>query len=249
MESPDRYTLGGSYWGLGVILFDWDGHRLYGHDGSTIGQASMLRILPEADIAMCLLVNGGDVEPVYRTIFGELASELAGIAMPPPLEAPATPPALDLDRYAGSFERLVPPLRPRRRGRSPRRHGDAERAARLDGSRPGDEADASRPSMRRRSSSTRRGRADAWTGGVLRVRGRRSAVLPPWRPGQPPRRLRRRADDWSVSTTDRRRIWRLPRFAASLGTPSLAPYQGLPRAVVGGGGDEREASRPVAGAR
>src|SRR4029453_12816407 len=55
VESPDPYTLGGSHWGLGVILFDWDGHRLYGHDGSTIGQNSMLRILPEANVAMCPL--------------------------------------------------------------------------------------------------------------------------------------------------------------------------------------------------
>jgi CubicO group peptidase (beta-lactamase class C family) len=107
VESPDRYTLGGSYWGLGVILFDWDGHRLYGHDGSTIGQASMLRIFPETGMAMCLLANGGDVEAVYRALFGELASELAGIAIPARLEAPATPLAIDLDRYAGSFERLA----------------------------------------------------------------------------------------------------------------------------------------------
>ena len=142
VESPDRYTLGGSHWGLGVILFDWDGHRLYGHDGSTIGQASMLRILPEADIAMCLLVNGGDVEPVYRTIFGELAGELAGIAMPPPLRGagdPARPRPRPLRRQLRAALR---PLRPRRRGRSPQRHGDGERAARLDGSGPGHEAHA-----------------------------------------------------------------------------------------------------------
>jgi CubicO group peptidase (beta-lactamase class C family) len=107
VESPDRYTLGGSHWGLGVILFDWDGHRLYGHDGSTIGQASRLRIFPESDMAIGLLANGGDVEAVYRALFGELASELAGIAIPARLEAPATPPAIDLHRYAGSFERLA----------------------------------------------------------------------------------------------------------------------------------------------
>ena len=166
VESPDRYTLG-SHWGLGVILFDWDGHRLYGHDGGTIGQASMLRILPEAGMAMCLLANGGDVEPVYRALFGELAAELAGIAMPPPLEAPATPPALDLDRYAGSFKRLS--LRyDLARGRPPRRDGDAERAARRAGSGPGDQADA----HARRCGDVpgpRGGVADAGAGGVLRV--------------------------------------------------------------------------------
>ena len=122
VESPDRYTLG-SHWGLGVILFDWDGHRVYGHDGATIGQSSMLRIVPEAGLAMCLLVNGGDVQPVYRTIFGELAGELAGIAMPPPLEAPAQPPALDLEPLCRDVPTSVRALRPVPRGRSPRRHG------------------------------------------------------------------------------------------------------------------------------
>jgi CubicO group peptidase (beta-lactamase class C family) len=106
VDSPDPYTLGGSHWGLGVILFDWDDHRVYGHDGGTIGQASRLRIFPEAGVAICLLTNGGDSEPVYQALFRELASVLAGVAMPRPLEPPATPPALDLGRYAGSYQRL-----------------------------------------------------------------------------------------------------------------------------------------------
>ena len=40
---PDRWLLG-SHWGLGWILFDWGGRRLYGHDGNTLGQAAFLRV-------------------------------------------------------------------------------------------------------------------------------------------------------------------------------------------------------------
>ncbi len=83
VESPDPHTLG-RHWGLGVILFDWDGHFVYGHDGGTIGQSSRLRIVPDAGLAITLVANGGDTQRVYQAIFGELVSELAGITMPSP---------------------------------------------------------------------------------------------------------------------------------------------------------------------
>src|SRR3954447_4172956 len=35
-EVPDKYSLGDS-WGLGWIRYGWDGHRLIGHDGNTLG--------------------------------------------------------------------------------------------------------------------------------------------------------------------------------------------------------------------
>ena len=106
VEVPDRFTLG-SHWGLGLILFNWDGHFLYGHDGGTIGQSSVLRILPEANTAITLLGCGGDVESVYRTLFSEVLAEVAGVTVPPLPEPPATPVKLDLARYAGAYERLA----------------------------------------------------------------------------------------------------------------------------------------------
>ena len=106
VESPDRHTLG-SHWGLGVILFDWDGRRVYGHDGGTIGQSSRLRIVPDADLAITLVANGGETQRVYQEIFGELMAELAGIAMPRPLAGcRRKPPDVDLARFAGSYQRL-----------------------------------------------------------------------------------------------------------------------------------------------
>ena len=106
VASPDRHTLG-THWGLGVILFEWDGRRVYGHDGGTIGQSSRLRIVPDSDLAISLVANGGaGTQQVYEELFGELVAELAGITMPGPLQAPAERPEVDLERFAGSYQRL-----------------------------------------------------------------------------------------------------------------------------------------------
>ncbi|HVL81518.1 MAG TPA: serine hydrolase domain-containing protein [Actinomycetota bacterium] len=105
VEVPDPYTLG-SHWGVGWILFDWDGRRLYGHDGNTIGQAAFLRVLPDEQLAVCLLTNGGDAAAVYRKLYSEILTELAGVRVPPYPVRPETPLGLDLSRYEGSFERL-----------------------------------------------------------------------------------------------------------------------------------------------
>ena len=90
-----------------MILFDWDGHRLFGHDGDTIGQHSRMRILPEANLVVCLLANGSGVGPVFRTIFNEIFSELAGIRMPDRPVVPESPPDIDLSLFAGTYERLA----------------------------------------------------------------------------------------------------------------------------------------------
>ena len=44
---PARQVPLGDSWGLGWIRFGWDGRRLIGHDGNTIGQAAFLRVLPD----------------------------------------------------------------------------------------------------------------------------------------------------------------------------------------------------------
>ncbi|WP_411146716.1 serine hydrolase domain-containing protein [Streptomyces sp. x-80] len=101
---PDPYLLG-DHWGLGWLLDTWDGHPVYGHDGGTIGQSAFLRVLPDADLAICLLTNGGDTMGLYRALFAEIAQELAGVTMRPGVE-PATDPApADHEGYLGVYER------------------------------------------------------------------------------------------------------------------------------------------------
>ena len=45
----DVPAIGGfpQHWGLGWMIFDVDGGRLYGHDGGTVGQSSYFRLVPD----------------------------------------------------------------------------------------------------------------------------------------------------------------------------------------------------------
>jgi dipeptidyl aminopeptidase/acylaminoacyl peptidase/CubicO group peptidase (beta-lactamase class C family) len=103
-DLPDKYSLGDS-WGLGWIRFGWDGHRLIGHDGNTIGQAAFLRVLPDQGLAVTLLTNGGNTRDLYQDLYREIFAELADVAMPAPLAAPAEPPVVDVQRHVGRYER------------------------------------------------------------------------------------------------------------------------------------------------
>ena len=107
-DMPDPHTVGDS-WGLGWMRFGWDGHRLVGHDGGTIGQSAFLRVLPGQGLAVTLLTNGGHPQDLYHDLFREIFAEVAGIRMPSPLAPPDDPPAdlvaADPARYTGTYER------------------------------------------------------------------------------------------------------------------------------------------------
>jgi CubicO group peptidase (beta-lactamase class C family) len=105
VDLPDKDTLGDS-WGIGWIRFGWDGHRLVGHDGNTIGQASFLRVLPEAGLAVVLLTNGGGTLDLYQALYREVFGELAGVSLPSPLMPPDVAPEIDLQRHVGVYERI-----------------------------------------------------------------------------------------------------------------------------------------------
>jgi hypothetical protein len=103
-ELPDKHSLGDS-WGLGWIRYDWDGHRLIGHDGNTIGQSAFLRLLPEQGLAVALLTNGGGTRDLYQDLFREIFAELADVAMPAPPAPPAEPVTVDFEPYLGTYQR------------------------------------------------------------------------------------------------------------------------------------------------
>ncbi|MFC5175407.1 serine hydrolase [Nocardioides taihuensis] len=103
-DLPDKYSLGDS-WGLGWIRFGWDGERLHGHDGNTIGQAAFLRVLPGAGLAVTLLTNNDGSRDLYEDLYREVFAELAGVEMPHPLTPPEPPVEADLAPYVGRYQR------------------------------------------------------------------------------------------------------------------------------------------------
>jgi CubicO group peptidase (beta-lactamase class C family)/poly(3-hydroxybutyrate) depolymerase len=103
-DLPDPYTLADS-WGLGWFRPHWDGTRLVGHDGNTIGQSAFLRVLPGHDLAVALLTNGGHTRDLYESVVREVVRELAGVEMARPLVPPDPPPPADVTPYQGTYRR------------------------------------------------------------------------------------------------------------------------------------------------
>ena len=100
VPSPTRFLYAG--FGLGWVLYDWGGRRILGHDGSTAGSNSFLRVDPQNRVAVSLLVNCRAGLPVYEDLFSEIFRELSGAWEPdaPPVMEGASQ---DLDRYAGTY--------------------------------------------------------------------------------------------------------------------------------------------------
>ena len=84
---------------------DWNGQKLYGHDGATIGQFSFLRIYPEKNIAVAILTNGGDAKGLAEDINTGVFQGLAGISEPESPE-PNNSLKLALDQYEGGYSNM-----------------------------------------------------------------------------------------------------------------------------------------------
>ncbi|MCD2442131.1 beta-lactamase family protein [Agromyces sp. SYSU K20354] len=100
---PDPYMFG-PHWALGLVVCDWFGTTVYAHDGSTIGQNARMRILPDDDLALVLLTNGGQREAIYKDVFNAILAELGTVTIPP-LPEQDRGLALDPSRYVGVYER------------------------------------------------------------------------------------------------------------------------------------------------
>ncbi|WP_458687856.1 serine hydrolase domain-containing protein [Nocardia tengchongensis] len=91
-------------WGLGWFRLDWNGQRVIGHDGGTIGQSALLRVLPAQRLAFTVLTNGGRAPAAMTELCAEIA-DLVGIGTPKPFGPPDQPVAVDASRYTGVYER------------------------------------------------------------------------------------------------------------------------------------------------
>lgn len=105
VQIPDPYTLG-SHWGIGWILMTWDGQKVIGHDGATLGQGAFQRTLPEAGLSVALLTNGGHhPRELFEALFDEVFSELAGVNVPKRPEPRADTTIASPERFVGRYVR------------------------------------------------------------------------------------------------------------------------------------------------
>jgi CubicO group peptidase (beta-lactamase class C family) len=91
--------------GLSWRVGSWSGTPVLGHDGSTIGQVSSLRVLPELGVAVCVLTNGHNGDAVMFPLLSEVLHEVAGVDMPALPEPAAGVRLAGLDRHDGRYER------------------------------------------------------------------------------------------------------------------------------------------------
>ena len=103
---PKYFSRGINAWGLGWMLMRWSGKRVVGHDGGTVGQYAFLRVVPDADLAVALLTNGGDAGGLYDEVFSVLLNSLARVQVvdAPPVNENLRP---DPARYVGQYSNIA----------------------------------------------------------------------------------------------------------------------------------------------
>ncbi|RZT66451.1 CubicO group peptidase (beta-lactamase class C family) [Microcella alkaliphila] len=91
-------------WGLGWMLDDWDGHRVFWHGGTTIGNNAWLQVLPDDGLVLVVFCNGGVAPYAAAEVYGAFAAEFAG-AVPTPLVRPSGPSADAVvdDHWLGTY--------------------------------------------------------------------------------------------------------------------------------------------------
>jgi CubicO group peptidase (beta-lactamase class C family) len=100
---PSRAMLGASAWGLGWILFDWNGTEVIGHDGATLGQASFLRLVPGRNVAVGILTNGGKVRTFTSALASRILEEVADVQVPPQPQPLVEPSTVELEAVVGRY--------------------------------------------------------------------------------------------------------------------------------------------------
>lgn len=100
-------------WGLGWMRFDWDDRLVIGHDGGTIGQYAYLLVVPDAQVAMALLTNGGMSTDAFRDVARAVLDATCGLRVPDP---PAPSGDDSGDAIVGRFTREGTRLEVTRRG-------------------------------------------------------------------------------------------------------------------------------------
>jgi CubicO group peptidase (beta-lactamase class C family) len=86
---PDMGARAPYAWGLGLMLFDWDGVPVVGHDGSTMGQRACWRVVPGRDVVVAVATNGGDAQALIDEVLDAVLAATTGVTVP----ARPTPPA------------------------------------------------------------------------------------------------------------------------------------------------------------
>lgn len=88
---PAAASLMAPSWAIGWMRDDWDGHPVYWHGGTTMGQNAWFYVLPHDDLVLVVFTNGGAGPIAAAEIYRTYARELAGTTAPPLPEPNGSP--------------------------------------------------------------------------------------------------------------------------------------------------------------
>ncbi len=91
--------------GLAWWTTNWNGNKVFGHDGGTVGQYSQLLIMPGKRLAIAALTNGGNAAGLFSDIVGGLFKSLTRVS-PPGLPKPRTNVSTRANQLIGTFENI-----------------------------------------------------------------------------------------------------------------------------------------------
>jgi len=100
---PGVPVRGGSHQGLGPALFDWDGTAVFGHDGGTIGQATLWRVVPDHQLVIAICANATGSARFFDDLLDPIVHELTGLTVPARPVPPSRPATPGLPRFAGRY--------------------------------------------------------------------------------------------------------------------------------------------------
>ena len=103
MQSPQVAIRDGEAWGLAWSLEDVGGARTIGHGGGTLGQVTLLTLVPERNFAVAVLTNADRGREVTREVTYRALSEYLGVQHEEP--APIETSAEELAQYASWYRR------------------------------------------------------------------------------------------------------------------------------------------------
>jgi CubicO group peptidase (beta-lactamase class C family) len=93
--------------GLGWLVWQWSGEQCVFHTGGTINQLAWVCVLPERPFAVALLTNSDTGGSLWLELGRWIFETLADVEMPKVARRPDVPPSIDLEPYAGTYERLT----------------------------------------------------------------------------------------------------------------------------------------------
>jgi CubicO group peptidase (beta-lactamase class C family) len=98
---PER---GAGHRGLGFELFDWGGTAAVGHNGGTMGQAALWRVVPAHRLVVAISATGADAPGFFDDLLDAIVRDLTGVTVPARPVPPSGPHAPGPAEFAGRYE-------------------------------------------------------------------------------------------------------------------------------------------------